>query len=380
MKQFVFEMSVGANNLCNLSQERDLLIKEINIGRRLIVFGRRNTGKTSLLRNVVIPAFQSQHKQAFVLFADLMGLSSLEDLSHRLQVAFAEAIAKTFPIKSQLKTVLNFIKGVRPMVSIDPVTGEPSLSIEWQDHNDKVKFEAIFNSVGEIHKKSRALIVLDEFQDLAFVKGGEAKLRSVLQHLPHDLSIVMSGSKKHLLAKIFAVPSAPFASWGRDVEIPTIETKEYQEEYLRYVNERFALNKISISLGDLKNLLSLVQGVPEPANIVCDKLLRSHSNKVIGSADVRAAFVAAVEERRSRLEEKLMYFKEGEKSILMAIAKHGPIAKPKGKDFLHMLKKLSPTAIYTAIKRLEDHAEIYLTKEGYIVSDPLFSEFLRRYR
>jgi len=353
---------------------------EISKGRKLVISGRRNTGKTSLLRNVIIPAYRSGNKPSFVLFADLMGLTDLEDLGNRLKLAFQLGLSQAFPAQAQWQSIWNYLKGLKPSFSVDPVTGEPTISIDWQVKSTNKSFETILQNVNEIHLKNKALIVLDEFQDISFVKTAEAKLRAVLQNLSPDLPVIVSGSKKHLMAKIFSVPNAPFASWGRDIDIPTIDSAEYQMSYLKYVNDRFSSNNLIIEKSEFAHLLKMSQRIPEPVNIVCDHIMRTYQDKKISLQDVKTAFIESVSERRTRYEERLKFFRETEKLALINIAYHGPIKKPKGKEFIHLMKKVSPTTVYSTINRLEDQAEIYDTAEGYLVADPLFAEFLRRNR
>ena len=380
MLRFVFEMNIDRSNLCNLINEKNIIQKNIAAGRRMVVYGRRNTGKTSLLKNIIIPDFLNNKKKRLALFVDFMGVVDYEEIGFRMQKSFSAALSKSFPTESYLQTLIKILKGMRPTITTDPLTGQTQFSLEISKKEDRFGVDVVLKNLADIHEEYETLIVFDEFQDIANIKGAEAKLRGALQFLPADFPIVFSGSKKHILSKIFTAPNAPFAGWGIDIEIPTISKEEYQAEYQRYVNERFAFVDLRISLENIKFLLNLVQGIPESANIVCDIIQNTMEKKEVTKEDVTKAVVLAVEERRGRFEEKLVRFREGEKEVLTAIAKHGPIKKIKGKDFLKSLKNLSPTAIYSLTKKLEDQSEIFLTPEGYVVSDPLLAEFFIRYR
>jgi hypothetical protein len=66
--------------------------------------------------------------------------------------------------------------------------------------------------------------------------------------------------------------------------------------------------------------------------------------------------------------------------LLAAIAKFQPIAQLKAKTFLAHVRGMAPTSITNAAKKLEDKAEIYKEKPGYVIGDPLLGEYLKSTR
>ena len=83
------------------------------------------------------------------------------------------------------------------------------------------------------------LIVLDEFQDIAFIPEAQGLFRQVLQELK-EIPVVFLGSKKHILSDLFAKPRAPLANTGEDLEFLPIPYNEYHS----YILERFKPKKI----------------------------------------------------------------------------------------------------------------------------------------
>ena len=381
IKKFVYEVLVDSENLCNLKSQIDWLEKEISAGQRIVIYGRRNTGKTSLLRNVIIPSFRKNNKNAVILFADLMGVQEYKDILQRIRIAFEEAVSQTYPTQTYVKSLAKTFGKLRPTLTANPTTGEIRISLGVSSDSNEVDLEVIMKELSNLHNKGRCLFVLDEFQDITEVKSSQARLRNALQQLPSDLPVVVLGSKKHLLSRIFAFPKAPLASWGKDLEIPTLEDLEYQETYLSYVNERFSYRDLYLEKKDLSFLLNLAQNIPECANIICDTIFRvRRESGRITEKDIRDAFVDSIEVRRGRFEERLKLYRETERTLLVAIAKHEPVSMPKGKGFLSYVPSLSPSTVFNLIHQLDNEAEIYLTKQGYMIADPFLAEYLRRYR
>jgi len=375
MKTFVYHSLITEENLCNLKSERKAITKGLEQGRKMVVFGRRNTGKTSLVKNIVLKDFKRKHKNAFVMFCDLQGVSSLTDILHRVSIGFQEAFLAAFPVKSKLNEMLETIKGLRPKIELDPIMGV-SLSL-GVDTKSTQSFVEIFREITKISRNFSTALIFDEFQDVSTVTQAEALLRDVLQNLPHNIPIVILGSKKHLLMKIFTAPNAPFADWGEDIEFSTIT----YEEYHSYIAERFALHSLTLNKEDSIYLQTLLSRMPEPINIVCATIVDLYSKKlsVISQSEINQALIETLNRIGSRFEEYLKTFTAKEVMFLSQVAKDQPVREPNGKIFVAKTG-LSQKGVNLIFHKLENDAIVYVTKEGVELANPLLAHYLRKYR
>lgn len=383
MSGFPIDTLVDSNELCNLESELDQLFKFAKDGHRVVIFGRRNTGKTSLILNGVIPSVRTHYKnkKSCNIFVDFMGIETEQDATIRLRRGIEAGLKQAFPLKQNFKSMIDVAGRLRPSVSTDPITGELSITVITESSSGTGSITDLILSLADIHAKVPVFLVFDEFQDISAVRSLAAIFRGALQQLPNDLPVFVCGSKKHLLASMFARHKAPFAGWGRDFVIPTVETEHYINAYLQYANERLAVTGKSLAPSAFKTLVQLCDGIPESLNIVLDHIYRnSLFEGKIDDEKVRLAIVDVIDSRRSRFEEMMLRFSSVEQNILIAIAKKGPIEKPKGKDFLQQNPGLSPTAVFSNVQRLEQEADIYRNKSGFVLSDPLLSIYLQRFR
>lgn len=53
MKRFIFDSILDEENICNLEKEKHKITKGVDHGLKLLVYGKRNMGKTSLVKNVI---------------------------------------------------------------------------------------------------------------------------------------------------------------------------------------------------------------------------------------------------------------------------------------------------------------------------------------
>ena len=375
-KSFIFETVLHAGDICNLKRERTRLDSAIKQKKKLVVYGPRNCGKTSLIQRILIPEFKRKNKKSFILNLDLMELKSEEDLSKRIKRSFEKSFSHTFPNKNLWNMAKEFISKLRPTIEIDPITSQSSISITTSESHNKIHWQDIFDIIlKDIAPKIPTLIVMDEFQDIIFVDGAQGQMRSSLQYF-NNIPIILLGSKRHLLSKIFAVPSAPFAQFGEDLEFHPITYKEYHD----YIVERFIQKNIIISEELSTKLQDFLARVPESINIICDDILNSNSHVELTWELIVKSIVNVIDNRKSRYQSYLSFFSESEIEILVSIQKVGAVKQPNGKEFLNRVS-LSGRTIRNIIKYLHDHSVIEDNNgEGYRIADPLLGLFIGWYK
>lgn len=375
MKEFIYDTIIDAENICNLNHEIKLLKEAVEANKKVVVYGPRNYGKTSVIKSIIIPYFRKIHHQSFVLFADLMEVRSEAAINARIRRSFERSFSEAFPAKNLLEKAKQFISSLSPTISIDPLTALPEISISAQNKEINTFWQDIFRNINnKIAKELPVLIVLDEFQDIAFVDGAQGLFRQVLQEFK-DISIVILGSKQHLLSDIFAAPNAPLANFGEDIEFYPIEYTVYH----KYMEERFVRKNLSISLENSKKLQDLMQRVPEAINIICANLLYRLNNQEIKWKDITDSLFDVLAARSSRYEKLLSFYSEAERNVLINLQKNSPLKQPNGKDFLSRVS-VSQGGVRKIIKSFIDSSAIEQTAEGYRLSDPLLANYIRQYR
>ena len=376
-KRFVFDTLLDEQNICNLSKEKKKLVGSVNNGDKILVYGKRNTGKTSLVRNSVIPAWIKKNPSGLYLYSDFMGVKSLEHVSERLTVSFNESCTRAFNFKTKFKTFLKQISGIRPVIVIGN-DGRPSLSFTTESGDRTLDLREIFSQLDDMYRKGlRILIVIDEFQDIALVPQAEGLLRNSFQQLSPEIPVILMGSKQHMLTDVFSRQNAPFAGWGSSVEFSDIPFDEYHS----YMNERFAACEISIEQDVSVYLQELLLRCPEAINRLCAHMtfLWGGKKKSIIKRDVDIALDDILSARRSEPEKYLSLFSVNEQKVITGIAKKRKVANPSGRDFVSETG-VSMSGIRKIILKLENEAVIHRGDDGIVLSDPLLMHHIIRYR
>ncbi len=375
MKSFLYDTLLNEENICNLENEKQLLLRGVLSKKKLVVYGKRNCGKTSLVKNVIIPEYKAKHKKSFVMFVDLMETKTLDTIHQRIKYGFEQAFKESFPLQNSVQNTKQFLLNLRPQIDFDPITNQPSISLSSIKENQPISFQEIFENIQlKISKQIPTLLVLDEFQDIAFVPEAQGLLRNVLQQ-NRDASIILMGSKRHILSKIFSHPEAPLASFGEDIMFPPIDYKKYHA----YIMERFQHRKLKINFEDCKQLQDVLNRCPESINIICSYLYEQYSKHNFSFQETYSAIQQVLERRRGRYEEYLSNLSVKDEELLISIAKNGPILHPNNKEFSKTVN-LSNRAITLKIKAFFDRSILEKTKEGYAISDSLLNLFLKKFR
>ena len=376
MKRFIFDSILDEENICNLKKEKHKIMKGVDNGLKLLVYGKRNMGKTSLVKNAVAKSWLRRQSSGFFMYVDLMGVKQLSQISERMAIAFSEAYNSCFKMKSVFNNMLKIIKGVKPSIELDE-KGYPKLSFGIEEGEKIRPFTDILKQLDLIYASNiPILLALDEFQDIALIDQAEALFRNGLEHIDSRIPVVILGSKQHLINRIFARPKAPFFNWGTHVYFEAID----YHEYWQYMDERFKQEGLRISFENAVYLQDKMSRMPEAINRLCFALLFHDIAKgEITKEDIDSGLGKIITDRRNEPEIYLSGFTASEQKVIINLSKMEPVQHPQGKDFLKSINLTAP-GVRKIMMKLEDEAVVYKEDVGYILADPLLKQHVLEYR
>jgi Cdc6-like AAA superfamily ATPase len=376
MKRFIFDSILDEENICNLEKEKHKIMKGVDKGLKLLVYGKRNMGKTSLVKNVIAKSWLRRQPSGFFMYVDLMGVKQLSQISERMTIAFSEAYNDCFKMKSVFNNMLKIITGIKPSIELDE-KGYPKLSFGIMGGEKIRPFTGILKQLDLIYASNIPIfLVLDEFQDIALIDEAEALFRNGLEHIDSRIPVVILGSKQHLLNRIFARPKAPFFNWGTHVYFEAIN----YHEYWQYMDERFKQEGFRISFENAVYLQDKMSRMPEAINRLCFALLFHDIPKgEITKEDINSGLSKVVSDRRNEPEIYLSSFTAAEQKVIVNLAKMEPVLHPQGKDFIKSINLTAP-GVRKIMMKLEDKTVVYKEEAGYILADPLLKQHILRFR
>ncbi len=378
MMTFKFDTLIEESDICNLKKEQSYILKMANSSGKLVIYGKRNSGKTSIVKNVIIPKWKRANPEGVAIYIDLMGVASLSQISERFTVAFTHSYSKVFSLQSKFESLKNLFKKIRPVVELNQ-EGVPAISFKAESGLSVINFEMLLENINELHKNGvKILIVVDEFQDISNVSEAESKLRNGFQQLDFEIPVLFLGSKQHMLLKIFQRPNAPFYNWGGRLEIPPIDFVEYRS----YMRERFVQNDIEISDNVLDFIQTEMHRCPESINRLCAYIvekMRESSQVIITEQVVREYMSEILNKRQGEFDAYLFSYTENEQRVMVVIAKKERVRQISSKEIL-LLSQVSVPGIRKIISKLMDYAVISHNDGYYEISDPWLKKYLQSYR
>jgi hypothetical protein len=362
---FVYSRPIAPDEVIDRDDETQKLLRWAVGGHYVRLFAPRKYGKTSLLGRVLRDGERSEGLVPIIV--DLYGVLSVADVTVRVERAYARQL------KGRLRArVDEFLQS----------TGL-GLSLGAYGVSAKLQLDPRLDPLPALHALldlplrltdgggARALIVFDEFQDVAKVGRIDAVLRSHIQHQGEVASYVFSGSQPGMMEQLFEDKDRPL--YGSAVPLRLHRLRS--EDIAAYVIDR--LRGTNRSAGDALNpLLQTADGHPQRAILLAHHLWERLEEGATGTfADWSLAHAAALAELEPEFDAHWRSFGTTEQKALRAVLAGG--GSPLGARVLGRLDLDKATA-HKALRRLAAAAEVERTDGPYTIVDPLFAEWIER--
>ena len=281
MNPFRYGSTVCDEDFCRRPELERTLKRHIKSRQNVHMEGDRRTGKTSLIFEVC-----GALRKHVILHFDFQLVKSVVDVRSRLVDGLSSASTQTGTFDKLVKALAH----LRPAVSVNPATGEPTLSVKTDDPTQPAgRSIAELLEFGRSSFAPRNLVVFfDEFQDVIRLPGADgilASMRSCIQR-HHDCTYIYSGSSRSDMDAIFRNPDSPFYKSAIAVPVGNIP----RAEFIPFLRSKFRSGRRSVPVAVLENVLGLVADNPGDAQEVCNCLWDvTNAGKTLGDADVDRA-------------------------------------------------------------------------------------------
>ena len=130
---FISKGYVSKELFCDRENELKNLEKNAKNGLDTTLFADRKIGKTGLIYRF-FDYLEEKDSQYASIYVDIFSSRCLDDFVKLL----SEAILRKYPEKTSLgKGFMKILKGFRPLISYDTITGEPQIMISYQNEAEK---------------------------------------------------------------------------------------------------------------------------------------------------------------------------------------------------------------------------------------------------
>jgi len=368
---FITSGYIGIEYFCNRENETTGILGSLMNGRSITLTSVRRMGKTGLIRHV----FTQLPKGYAGIYIDILSTENLNDFLN----VFSSAVFNAIPEKSSPgKKILDFIKSLRPVITFDPLTGQPQVTLDVKGGELNRHIDSILRFL-ELYPQ-KVIIAIDEFQQITEYpeKNIDAFLRGIIQSL-NNVYFIFSGSQQHLMTELFTAPSKPFYQSTGFLKIGKIDISHYSA----FVSRHFMAAGKQISAEVILEMLDWTDLHTYYVQLICNRVFALESGKITGK-------IWREEASKLLQEYEIIFYKyrdllTGQQwKLLKAIARENQVFQPTSKDFMAKYSLGSPATVLRSLQALLDREMIYSEygqdgSQFYCVYDVLFRRWMQRY-
>jgi hypothetical protein len=364
---FIYSHPIAPDDIIDRDDETRRLLTSAVGGHYVRLYAPRKYGKTSLLRRVLRDA---EREEAMIpVLVDLYGVLSIADVAIRIERAYARQL------KGKLRArVEEFLQSTGLGLSLGAFGISAKLQLEPR-RDPLPALHALLDLPLRLEESGgfRALIVLDEFQDITKVKEMDAILRSHIQFQGEVASFVFAGSEPGLMRQLFEDRERPL--YG--AAVPMRLDRLPDAEIAAYISARF--QDTGRSVGEALNpLVATAQGHPQRAMLLAHRLWEEVEDQEAATlADWRRAHGSALAELQPEFDANWRRLSTNEQKALRAVI--AGAGSPFRKRVLEQLDLPKSTA-RAALRSLVANATVEQRGNDYVLVDPLFAEWIANVR
>lgn len=364
---FVTSGYMGAEFFCDRIDESERILNAISSGRNITLISLRRMGKTGLLKHVKHKLEKSGNPAA-IIYVDLLPTLNGNDLLNSVCTSLLRI--KTDE-KNIIEKVLGMLGSLRPKITIDSLTGQPTLELII-DSPAKIQsgFDQLLLLISEIKRK--IVFMFDEFQQISRYpeKNIEQMLRTVIQTYP-SIPFIFSGSSRHMLENMFLSAGRPFYQSSELMYLNQINENEYRE----FIKDQFIKAGRKITGEAIDGIFEWTRLHTYYVQYVCNLIYESGDPKT-DKADLNKVFLRILTDFEPQYISYRNLLPSHQFRLLRAIASENLVKNPTGGKFISDHNLTSPSSVSTSLKSLHEKEMIVRENGKWLVYDIFFSRWL----
>lgn len=364
----------GPEYFCDREDDLSRLVNSVENSRTVVLSSMRRIGKTGLIQHLHHHLKKSNKWDC--IYIDILDTKNDNDLINKLISVGLNILEKQ---NSKLfQNLIQYFSSFRPVISIDPLTGSPNVSLDIKSKQDvQLSLEKLFELISKNKKKIQ--ISIDEFQQIKNYQEGsviDATLRSIIQKY-NSLHFIFSGSQRNLLESIFITPTSPMFSMS---EMFILEKIPYSS-YFDFIKNNFHKANKKISDVAVHDILTWTNIHTFYVQFLCNRIFSTFDSK-IHIEEINKTKLNILKEFENTYINYKNILSPNQFKVLLGIAKEGGSISVMSKDFTTKYN-IAASSAKQSLEYLLTTEMVYKksTKENsyYFVYDLFFSRWLERY-
>ncbi len=364
---FSYGEAVSGDYFTDRETEINELKNELFSGQNVTICSPRRYGKTSLIKKVL----KELKKEGLItVYLDLFFATSQEKFIDIYAKALAKGIGGN--PKGIVESLKNFLPRLIPKVIFHP---EGTLDFEFSYDLNKGGAQPVLEDLYEsVHKyaarkKRKAVLVLDEFQEILNFQEKEEMERGMRSHFQfhRNVAYVFLGSKYHLMQKLFENKNRAFYHSGRTFILERIS----QDIFFKWIKLRFHGCNTEIADEDVEKILRISRSHPYHTQQLCHVVWnKSERVKKVSPQHIDQAVKEILAEQSANFTNLWDPLTAIQRTFLMALSACEPI-NPYNKEFILKNRLGTTSNVQKTIRSLMEK-QIIEKENGKIVFYDVF--------
>ncbi|HOW09879.1 MAG TPA: ATP-binding protein [Bacteroidales bacterium] len=364
---FVTTGYLGPEFFCDRKDETERILSAISSGRNITLISLRRMGKTGLLKHVKHKLEKSGNPES-VIYVDLLPTLNGNDLLNSVSTSLLRIKTNE---KNILEKVLGALGSLRPKLTIDSLTGQPSLELIIDSPTTiQSGFDKLLLLISDI--KRDIVFMFDEFQQISRYpeKSIEQMLRTVIQTYP-AIPFIFSGSSRHMLENMFLSAGRPFYQSSELMYLDQINENDYRE----FIKDHFIKAGRKITDEAIDGIFEWTRLHTYYVQYVCSLIYESGDIKT-DLPDLKKVFLRILTDFEPQYISYRNLLPSHQFRLLRAIASENIVKNPTAGKFIADHNLTSPSSVSTSLNSLQEKEMIVRENGKWMVYDVFFSRWL----
>jgi hypothetical protein len=368
---FDYGSPVTGDHFAGRQHEVSAIVNRLRDHIGVVVTAPRRYGKSSLIRQACVELERREPRPAIVS-VNLLQCGSLPEMSGVLLRRLYHVPGGPW---NRLKQVLpGFLRRIhiQPSTTFDenghPVfTFAPGLATE--DASRIV--DDVYAILDEIGTKRPAVLILDEFQAVSDLDGHLARRLKALADEHSKVSLVLAGSKQHLMESLVLSKGAPLYDMLERLSLGAIP----EEDWIPFLVRRARRGgKPFVDDAAARSLWRVSEPIPFDIQQLAYETF-NQAEATITEVDVEQAVEGLIRHEAADYAKTFEKLSPGQRRVLKALD-GGQRATTGSAEFAAAVGLADSTSVRKALQALVEAELIVRREQGYAVDDPFFAAWL----
>lgn len=347
---------------------RDVVHRMLNAGN-VILLSPRRYGKTSLLFAATSRVRDGRGRTGYV---SLLRCTSPRDVAETLLNGVLNGPLSW--LSSQQNRLADLLSRLRlaPSISFQP-SGDVRVSVGAA--SAETQWQTVLGDVLRLLKqasegKRPVSFVLDEFQRVVEIDPSLAGVFKGLADELSDVSLVLCGSKLHLMRQLTATPAAPLFDMGERIHLGKVP----ETAMVGFLMARAEEARKPMTEGAARLIFAAVDGIPNDVQRLAYEAFFLAERK-IDTDTVQAAIERVVAHRSAEYEDAFARLAPVQQRLLRSLACR-PRASLYARAFMNELEVANSNAVRKALDVLAEHELVAQHGQDWMVTDAFYRRWL----